>query len=116
MRFGGIVYTYSVASCNDDGHGLGIDTDSGVFSVLGCLLQDLLSGHILAYAEHELGEHFSDYLGFIRARNPVPERRAASILREFALNWRTGVAHIRENTIRVFPSFKNGQRVCVACK
>jgi len=73
--------------------------------------QDLLSGHVMAFAEHELAEHFPDYLSFVRSRTLPDKKKVRSILREFAVNWRSSVAHIRENVLRVFPNFKNGSEI-----
>lgn len=84
---------------------------------------ELQEVHTAAYVEHEVADHFPDVVSFVRqyertakassskagGRRPFPsEDRLRAVLRQFASNWRLGVKHMQDNTLREFPSFDMG--------
>lgn len=84
---------------------------------------ELQEVHTAAYVEHEVADHFPDVVSFVRqyertakatsttaaGRRPFPsEERVKAVLRQFASNWRLGVQHMQDNTLREFPNFEVG--------
>jgi len=75
---------------------------------------EALAGHIAAYIDHELTEHFSELMSFVREGTrgvSHSQKRARAVLREFTANWRVGMSHIQDNIRREFPNFRNGQAI-----
>uniref|UniRef100_A0A7S0ZK76 Exocyst complex component Sec3 C-terminal domain-containing protein n=1 Tax=Timspurckia oligopyrenoides TaxID=708627 RepID=A0A7S0ZK76_9RHOD len=87
------------------------------------ILEDAVAGHIAAYVEQELTEHFPDFLSFIRSFQrsksalnvEVSESKLRLILRDFMANYRVGIDHIRNNILREFPNFENGVQILKRC-
>lgn len=84
---------------------------------------ELQEVHTAAYVEHEVADHFPDVVSFVRqfertakaqptsasTRRAFPStERVKAILRQFASNWRLGVQHMQDNTLREFPNFEIG--------